>query len=434
MNESQFSALSPNLLTGVSGASSKSGHAFACGCQACCARSESASSGSNPTSSAGTLRSLWNQPGGKGKAFTLTYSLSSGFLNGINGLSKSQIRSAVQKSFSVIAKYVPINFVEQTDRGLSGKELLTRANRGEFPRAGNEAKLRFHRDTIDGNSGTLARAYFPSESVSIGGDLFFDNERWDPGLFVETVLHELGHALGLEHVNGVNAIMNPSIKRRFSSIDKADLLPDDIATLRRAYGSGKGSVKPLGSSSNNSPNPPSNPNNNQSTLNGTDGNDLLEGNNSNQKLSGRKGNDRLKGRGGNDTMFGGPGSDTLEGGAGNDRLAGTWQGKGEKDVLIGGNGKDRFVLGNSNRAFYDDFNANTTGTNDFAHVRDFKRSQGDVIQLSDKVNYRLGSVPQGVPSGKGLFIDNPGSQRDELIAVINGLGNQGLNSAAFTYV
>ncbi|MGK7913437.1 MAG: matrixin family metalloprotease [Synechococcus sp.] len=358
----------------------------------------------------------------------MTYSLSDGFLNGIKGLSKSEIRASVEKAFSVVAKYVPIDFVERADSGASGKVLLTRARNGEFTRAGNEPKLRFHRDTIDGNGGTLARAYFPAESVSIGGDMYFDNENWRPGLFVETVLHELGHALGLNHVGGVDAIMNPTIKNRFSGINAADLLADDIQTLRRAYGSGRGSVKPLGSS----PKPPANPNN-QSTLNGTRQNDRLIGSNSNQQLYGRQGNDNLQGKGGNDSLFGGPGSDTLDGGAGNDRLVGTWNGRGEKDVMRGGWGKDRFMLGNKGRSFYDDGKSSTTGTNDFAHVRDFNRSQGDVIQLSGNFKYRLGSVPQGAPNGRGLFIDKPGGQRDELIAVINGLGNQGLNSSAFEY-
>lgn len=408
-------------------------HNLGCGCNSCCSQGENASTnGNNPGSAAGSVRSVWNQPGGKGKKFTLTYSLSNGFLNGINGLSKSETVSAVEKAFSVVAKYVPINFVEETDSGPSGKVLLTRAQNGDFTPAGDEAKLRFHRDTIDGKNGTLARAYFPSEFASIGGDMFFDNENWRPGLFVETVLHELGHALGLNHVNGVDAIMNPTIKNRFSGINGADLLADDIQTLRSAYGWGKGSVKSLGSSPN-TPQPPSNPNN-QSTLNGTDGNDRLIGDNSNQKLYGRKGNDNLQGKGGNDSIFGGPGSDTLNGGTGNDRIVGAWNGKGEKDVMLGGSGQDRFVIGNNSRAFYNDGNSRTTGTNDFAHVKDFNRGQGDVIQLSDKFDYRLGSAPQGAPAGKGLFIDNSGNQKDELIAVINGLGNRGLNSSSFVYV
>ena len=44
---------------------------------------------------------------------------------------------------------------------------------------------------------------------------------------------------------------------------------------------------------------------------------------------------------------------------------------GEQDTLIGGAGADRFSLGDRQRIYYDDGNANSSGEIDFAVIRDF---------------------------------------------------------------
>ncbi|MGB5916844.1 MAG: CAP domain-containing protein [Phormidesmis sp.] len=182
--------------------------------------------------------------------------------------------------------------------------------------------------------------------------------------------------------------------------------------------------------------------NNRSVINGTNRADKLVGGSANQSLYGRQGNDainagagndRLVGGSGDDKLFGEAGNDQLLGGSGKDVLQGSSQNKpNEKDVLTGGGGGDRFVLGDKSSTFYDDGQSGSMGLKDYALITDFNRGQGDVIQLSAKYNYRLGSSPQGVESGRALFIDSPNGQQDELIAVIKTSAQ--LNSGAFTFV
>ncbi|MGD1855074.1 MAG: CAP domain-containing protein [Leptolyngbyaceae cyanobacterium] len=168
---------------------------------------------------------------------------------------------------------------------------------------------------------------------------------------------------------------------------------------------------------------------------GDQGNDKLFGDAGNDFVSGGSGNDHVAGGSGNDRILGGSGSDKLVGGNGNDTLQGTGLGNGsEKDVMSGGKGRDIFVLGNKAGAFYDDGNSGSMGLSNYALITDLKVGQGDIIQLSNDHDYRLGSSPNGVESGRALFIDNGAGQQDELIAVIRGSSNINLNSSTFKYV
>ena len=170
-------------------------------------------------------------------------------------------------------------------------------------------------------------------------------------------------------------------------------------------------------------------------VNGGSGNDRLLGGWGNDGLNGGSGNDRIDGGSGNDRLLGGLGSDRLVGGDGNDFLQGAWRRKSaEKDVMTGGKGRDTFVLGNQSGTLYDDGKKGSMGVSNYALITDLNTRQGDMIQLSNDHDYRLGSSPKGADSGRGLFIDNAAGQKDELIAVIRGSGNLNLNSSTFKYV
>lgn len=184
--------------------------------------------------------------------------------------------------------------------------------------------------------------------------------------------------------------------------------------------------------------------NNRLVIKGTRVSDNLVGGQADQVFYGKAGDDVIEAKAGDDKLVGGSGNDKLFGEAGNDRLVGaggddllqgtSQSNPNEKDILIGGGGSDRFVLGDKSGTFYDDTQSASMGLKDYALITRFNQRQGDVIQLSAKLNYRLGATPKGVEGGQAIFIDSPAGQQDELIGIIQKGKTLQLDSSAFEFV
>ncbi|MEL6459311.1 MAG: hypothetical protein AAFQ91_13790, partial [Cyanobacteria bacterium J06621_15] len=95
--------------------------------------------------------------------------------------------------------------------------------------------------------------------------------------------------------------------------------------------------------------------------------------------------------------------------------------------LKGNAGNDTFVLGNENRAFYDDEDITTKGNRDYALILDFE--VGDTIQLHGSAEDYILDVSRGSTS---IYLNDDGmdglTRNDELIGVIKGVSLENMSS------
>jgi Ca2+-binding RTX toxin-like protein len=168
----------------------------------------------------------------------------------------------------------------------------------------DHADIRIGGLPIDGVDGTLAFGYFPDQGA-ISGEIAFDTAEgsfWTPHSFFLVALHEISHALGLDHENGPVAVMNPYYNSSLNG-----LLSDDISGIQSIYGSSRTPTSyamPSGQGT-------------LTILQGLAGL-TVTGNTLANTITGTSFAETFDGGGGNDTLTGGAGSDTLTGGTGDD--------------------------------------------------------------------------------------------------------------------
>ena len=104
------------------------------------------------------------------------------------------------------------------------------------------AEIRISRTTIDGAGGTLGLAgWEESNGYRTGADITLDSADYAYNAtttrFQRTLMHEIGHALGLAHTSVPNAIMYA-----YNSDQGVSLHSDDIAAIRALFGPNSQSV------------------------------------------------------------------------------------------------------------------------------------------------------------------------------------------------
>jgi len=188
----------------------------------------------------------WPQVQGSGAPVVLSYSFINLLDPGFQHIPEPDLRAATSQALGLWAQYVPVHFVERPDSGPPASD------ENYLPDGHPDIRIGAHGE---GAGEILAHAFLPvsTETSGLAGDIHFNSDSilpWGiesgyPAIdFLEVMVHELGHALGMEHIMDVEAIMNPAHGFRFAN-GFAFLLAPDIEGVQAIYGAGVGSVSPI---------------------------------------------------------------------------------------------------------------------------------------------------------------------------------------------
>lgn len=206
--------------------------------------------------------------------------------------------------------------------------------------------------------GGWASVAYATETYTGAGVLVIDNSgNYDEGSYgFQTILHEMGHAMGLQHPWEGDVTLDPGLDNQWQTVmtynnarpytDQLGTL--DVAAMQAQYGAATGTagwvlgyaagiLSVTGTAQGDS-------------ILGVAGRNLLEGAAGADSLMGRQADDTLRGGDGDDRVWGNVGNDKLYGDGGDDALfgfstAGGWANG--SDSLYGGAGRDS-LMGGSN--------------------------------------------------------------------------------------
>ncbi len=191
-------------------------------------------------------------------------------------------------------------------------------------------------------SSSAGFAYLPVTQVEtdysyrsdLGGDVFLD---FGYAAETHTLLHEIGHALGLKHPFEGNPTLTAASDNTSNTVmsytgeRQNELRPFDLDAIRAIYGGAASDAAGLANWTWDAAA-------SVLTRNGTSAVNSIYGVGVRDVMNGGGGGDLLLGFGGSDALKGGSGRDTLYGGTGNDTLTGG----GGADTMYGDEGNDRF--------------------------------------------------------------------------------------------
>lgn len=289
-----------------------------------------------------TLNTKWGDYRFGNSGGVVTWSMNLFGINGIfvSGPALKEFESAVQLAFDTWASVANVTFERQL---------------------GGDPDIEISAEWIDGSGNTLGfmetqwfEPIFDGDDIAIFNDvrIVFDTaESWAAidstdfrnVDFFAVALHEIGHALGLDHVDGLGMGGTLQNMNPFLSTDK--LQSGDVDGIQFIYG---GKVWTDGIDTANFTKV-----NGSQTVFAKGGNDVIDGSSSSDQFYGGAGSDTIRGAGGDDLIVDTRGDNDLFGGDNNDTIVGGGgridaEGNNGNDMLLGGIGNDNLNGGRGN--------------------------------------------------------------------------------------